>query len=156
MVDGAGEGGQAGERAGVASPPPDVTCAQQTRPARCCCCCVSRQTTFTRPPTPAPQRTDWVALTPRWEHYAAVIEGDEGMRKELGWVREMYGFSAALAELKLVERMDIKPPATTKLIAQLPIDHTLGEAHAFHYTQARGRGRGGRQGGGRQAEGGCG
>ena len=87
----------------------------------------------TRPPTL--QREDWVAVTPRWEHYAAVIEGDEGLRKELGWVREMYGFSAALAELKLVAKMTMEPPDQSKLIAQLPIDHSLANAHSFHYTQ---------------------
>lgn len=45
----------------------------------------------------------------------------------------MYGFSAALAQLKLelhVWRSPLSP-----FIVQLPLDSELGNAHAFHYTQ---------------------
>lgn len=76
---------------------------------------------------------DWLKVTPDWEKKAAVIEGDKGMRKELGWVREMYGFSTALTLNGL--KLDMPPPPQNPFVVQLPIDSGLGKAHAFHYTQ---------------------
>ena len=72
-------------------------------------------------------------ITPDWERMAAAIEADEAMRKKLGWVREMYGFSVALALNKV--SVDVTPANKNRFIVQLPIDSSLGDAHAFHYTQ---------------------
>ena len=87
---------------------------------------------------PAPvlmTRSDWEKVTPDWERLAAAIEGDEGLKSSLGWVREMYGFSVALALHKI--RTDLTPHGKSRFISQLPIDSELGDAHAFHYTQVR-------------------
>lgn len=76
-------------------------------------------------------------IVPDWERLSAVIEGDERMKKTLGWVREMYAFSAALAIHGL--KLDMPRPPDSPFIVQLPIDPGLGKAHAFHYTQVRAR-----------------
>ncbi|KAL4420198.1 hypothetical protein ABPG77_011414 [Micractinium sp. CCAP 211/92] len=85
---------------------------------------------------PAPmlmRAVDWIRVTPDWERLTAQVEADEALKKQLGWVREMYAFSVALALNKL--KVELKPPGQTQFIAQLPIDNSLGQAHAFHYTQ---------------------
>jgi hydroxyproline O-arabinosyltransferase len=85
---------------------------------------------------PAPllmQREDWELVTPDWERLAAVIEADKDLVAKLGWVREMYGFSVALALQGI--GVDLAKPPQNRFISQLPIDDGLGEAHAFHYTQ---------------------
>jgi hypothetical protein len=38
-----------------------------------------------------------VQVAPVWAQMAAVIEDDKEMVEKLGWVREMYGFSVAMA-----------------------------------------------------------
>lgn len=76
-------------------------------------------------------------LTPEWERLAALIEADADLKQELGWVREMYGFAAAVA-LSRIKLELMRGPTSNPFISQLPIDHTLGGAHAFHYTQVRG------------------
>lgn len=56
-----------------------------------------------RPPAgsltrPAPSFASWIVqVTPEWERLTAFIEADEDTKKALGWVREMYAFSAAVA-----------------------------------------------------------
>lgn len=40
-------------------------------------------------------------MTPRWEAVASKIEGDPEAVETLGWVREMYAFSLALALEKI-------------------------------------------------------
>jgi len=85
---------------------------------------------------PAPMlmlREDWERVTPDWERMAAIIEANEDVKNKLGWVREMYGFSVAMALNKM--RMDLPNTPLNRFISQLPDDKTLGEAHAFHYTQ---------------------
>lgn len=75
---------------------------------------------------------DWHIVTPEWERFAAQIEADSDIVKRLGWVREMYGFSVALAIKKI--DINLAPPPMNIFISQLPPDKVLGEAHAFHYT----------------------
>ena len=72
-------------------------------------------------------------VTPDWEKYAAAIEADTGLKEELGWVREMYGFSVALTVHGI--KPELLPPGKNPFIVQPPIDSFLGSAHAFHYTQ---------------------
>lgn len=84
---------------------------------------------------PAPvlmQLADWLKVTPDWERLSSEIEQDQQIKSELGWVREMYGFSAALA-LQGID-IDLSPPPQNRFITQLPLDEGLGNAHAFHYT----------------------
>lgn len=40
---------------------------------------------------------EWARVTPDWERLTLHIENDEACREQLGWVREMYAFSIALA-----------------------------------------------------------
>jgi hypothetical protein len=77
----------------------------------------------------------WEKVTPDWETMTAKIEGNDDIKKALGWVREMYAFSMALSMNKV--KVDLTPAPANRFIAQLPIDHGLGKAHAFHYTQVR-------------------
>ena len=93
-----------------------------------------------RPNTgPAPVlllRADWEALAPRWAARAAAVEAAPEVVEKLGWVREMYGFAAAVGEAGI--KLELEPAPGSRLIAQLPVDRALGAAHAFHYTQVRG------------------
>lgn len=75
---------------------------------------------------------NWLRVTNDWEDMAAKIEANDAIKKKLGWVREMYGFSIA------VVKNGIELDATEKdnrFIVQPPADDSLGQAHAFHYTQ---------------------
>lgn len=47
----------------------------------------------------------------------------------------MYAFSVALTVTNI--KVELLPAGESVFIAQLPIDDSLGKAHAFHYTQAR-------------------
>ena len=77
----------------------------------------------------------WEKVTPDWETMTAKIEGNDDIKKALGWVREMYAFSMALSMNKI--KVDLTPAPANRFIVQLPIDTGLGKAHAFHYTQVR-------------------
>jgi hydroxyproline O-arabinosyltransferase len=84
---------------------------------------------------PAPilmHREDWETVTPDWERLAAVIENDKEMVDRLAWVREMYGFSVALALNKV--KIDLTSPPDNIFISQLPPDKILGKAQSYHYT----------------------
>lgn len=74
----------------------------------------------------------WIALTPTWERITAQIEASEQAKKILGWVREMYAFSFALA-LEHVP-VEVAPPPLSPLLAQPPNDPAIGNACAMHYT----------------------
>lgn len=87
---------------------------------------------------PAPfvmTRSAWEAVTLDWERLTAEVESDASLKHSLGWVREMYAFSAALAVHNIT--VDLASGQKNRFIAQLPIDSSLGEAHAYHYTQVR-------------------
>ena len=71
-------------------------------------------------------------VMPDWERLTAHIEADPESKEKLGWVREMYAFSVALA-LQGV-KVDLAKPPLNPLIAQPPADATLGQAAMFHYT----------------------
>ena len=71
-------------------------------------------------------------VMPDWERLTAHIEADSESKEKLGWVREMYAFSVALALQEIPVNL-AKPPANL-LITQPPADNTLGQAAAFHYT----------------------
>ena len=69
---------------------------------------------------------------PDWERLTAHIEADAESKEKLGWVREMYAFSVALALQDI--KVDLAKPPSNKLIAQPPADASLGQAAMFHYT----------------------
>lgn len=74
----------------------------------------------------------WLDVTDVWERMTALIESEETIKKKLGWVREMYGFSVALA----IKGIDIVTDRSqeNRFICEPPIFDGLGNAHAFHYT----------------------
>lgn len=74
----------------------------------------------------------WVQVMPDWERLTAHIEADAESKEKLGWVREMYAFSVALALQDI--KVDLAKPPSNKLIAQPPADASLGQAAMFHYT----------------------
>ncbi len=69
---------------------------------------------------------------PDWERLTAHIEADPESKEKLGWVREMYAFSVALALQGI--KVDLAKPPLNPLITQPPADATLGQAAMFHYT----------------------
>lgn len=71
-------------------------------------------------------------MAPEWERLTAHIEADPESKEKLGWVREMYAFSVAMA-LKRVKPSIVGCPRCP-LIAQPPADKALGGAAMFHYT----------------------
>lgn len=46
----------------------------------------------------------------------------------------MYAFSSALALHKM--NVDLTEPPDNHFVVQPPVDDNLGQAHAYHYTQA--------------------
>ena len=71
-------------------------------------------------------------VTPDWERLTAHIEADPESKDKLGWVREMYAFSVALALQGIT--VNLAKPPLNPLITQPPADATLGQAAMFHYT----------------------
>ena len=74
----------------------------------------------------------WAQVMPDWERLTAHIEADAESKEKLGWVREMYAFSVALALQEI--KVDLAKPPSNKLIAQPPADARIGQAAMFHYT----------------------
>ena len=90
----------------------------------------------TVPPTgPAPglvtTRT-FKKIAPIWEALQEAMENDLEARKAWGWVRDMYGFSFALARAHVTTFIPSVP--FTALMVQIPADDHVGNASAIHYT----------------------
>lgn len=77
---------------------------------------------------------NWLKVTEEWERMAALIESKDDIKNKLGWVREMYGFSVAMA-IKGID-IDIDGTSKNRFISELPHFDGLGNAHAYHYTLA--------------------
>lgn len=77
---------------------------------------------------------NWLKVTEEWERLAALIESKDKIKQRLGWVREMYGFSVALA-IKGIE-VELDGTDKNRFISELPHFNGLGNAHAYHYTLA--------------------
>ena len=77
---------------------------------------------------------NWIKVTEDWETMAALIESKADITERLGWVREMYGFSIAMAKngIKFITEQG----AENRFISEPPGMDTLGNSHAFHYTLA--------------------
>ena len=71
------------------------------------------------------------ALTP-WPQIVTEIEADEVAVEALGWVRDMYAWSFAVARLKLVQ--DMPEPPNNPLMVQPPADKCVPGARAAAYT----------------------
>ena len=84
---------------------------------------------------PAPvilTREGWEKVTPPWQSFTKAIEDTPGIKSVLGWVREMYAWSAAAAVVGLnVLQQD---RGSTFLIAQPPADDAIDDATMYHYT----------------------
>ena len=79
----------------------------------------------------------WDAVVPHWVAATAAVEADADGRRVLGWVREMYAFSAAVAAATAAGAMAppaLPAPPLSPLIAQPPADADAGAAAALHYT----------------------
>ncbi|KAL3161193.1 hypothetical protein ABBQ38_009560 [Trebouxia sp. C0009 RCD-2024] len=84
-------------------------------------------------PAPVLMRVDeWIKVTPEWERLTAHIEADPKSKEQLGWVREMYAFSVAVALQGI--KLDLAQPPLNRLITQPPADANLGQAAMLHYT----------------------
>ncbi|PSC74116.1 hypothetical protein C2E20_2633 [Micractinium conductrix] len=84
-------------------------------------------------PSPVLARVaEWVQVAPRWEGLTQQMEADPAMVKKLGWVREMYAWSVAVAVERL--KLDYTPPPDNRLMIQVPVDYSLGKAAMIHYT----------------------
>ena len=66
---------------------------------------------------PLVQIYGWVQVAPEWERLTAHIEADPESKERLGWVREMYAFSTAVA-LKNI-KLDIVACPECPLISQV-------------------------------------
>ena len=75
---------------------------------------------------------DYMQVMPDWERLTAHIEADPESKEKLGWVREMYAFSTALALQGI--KVELAKPPVNPLITQPPADANLGQAAMFHYT----------------------
>lgn len=76
---------------------------------------------------------DWMVLVPEYNRLSIEMEKDEPMKKQLGWVREMYAWDVACAlhpEIKIVTQ---KPPESI-LMVQPPFDEGMFNASFCHYT----------------------
>ena len=77
---------------------------------------------------------DVVMVADGWQVYTHAIEASEKAKKELGWVREMYAWSMAVADARGPTDLEDHTRYQTRLISQLPADDMLGKAAMFHYT----------------------
>ena len=90
----------------------------------------------TMPPTGnAPSVVNTVDLrkiAPLWARFVNETEEPEAVRKELGWVRDMYAYDLAALASGIEHRLAVNPESL--LMAQPPADSQLGNAFILHYT----------------------
>ncbi len=90
----------------------------------------------TMPPTGnAPSVVNTVDLrkiAPLWAKFVNETETPEEVRKELGWVRDMYAYDLAALASGIDHRLAVNPESL--LMAQPPADSQLGNAFILHYT----------------------
>ena len=88
------------------------------------------------PPTgnsPAVVNTiDLRKIAPLWAQFVNETETPESVRKELGWVRDMYAYDLAALAAGVEHVLEASPKSL--LLAQPPADMELGEAYILHYT----------------------
>ena len=75
---------------------------------------------------------DLRTIAPLWWKFVNETETPEQLRKELGWVRDMYAYD--LATLASGVKHTLAESPDSLLLAQPPADHELGNAYILHYT----------------------
>jgi len=71
-------------------------------------------------------------IAPLWAKFVNETETPESVRKELGWVRDMYSYDLAVLASGVEHQLDEVP--NSLLLAQPPADSELGNAYILHYT----------------------
>ena len=71
-------------------------------------------------------------IAPLWAQFVNETESPESVRKELGWVRDMYAYDLAALAAGVEHVLAASPESL--LLAQPPADMELGEAYILHYT----------------------
>ena len=71
-------------------------------------------------------------IAPLWAKFVNETEQPEAVRKDLGWVRDMYAYDLAALASGVEHKLDISP--NSLLMAQPPADTELGNAYILHYT----------------------
>ena len=71
-------------------------------------------------------------IAPLWARFVNETESPESVRKELGWVRDMYAYDLAALATGIEHELSECPESL--LMAQPPADFELGNAFILHYT----------------------
>ena len=71
-------------------------------------------------------------IAPLWARFVNETESPESVRKELGWVRDMYAYDLAALATGIEHELSECPESL--LMAQPPADSELGNAFILHYT----------------------
>jgi len=71
-------------------------------------------------------------IAPMWAKFVNQTEQPAEVRKELGWVRDMYAYALAAMATGVEHKLAVNPESL--LMAQPPADYQLGDAYILHYT----------------------
>ena len=74
-------------------------------------------------------KDDLRRIGPAWSEYSIALHGDAGVRKSVGWVGEMYGFSLAACALGMQFQLQAQ-----ELMIHPPFDTAVGETKIIHFT----------------------
>jgi len=77
---------------------------------------------------------DLTRVAERWKELMVVSESDETVQRIFGWVRDMYAFSFAAAQIEPPIQFRLPPVPFSDTMVQIPADVQLGKAIAMHYT----------------------
>lgn len=85
----------------------------------------------------APQsihRDDLERVAQVWAEKVELGETSDVVKKDFGWVRDMYAWSFAAAAVRPKLHFELPPVPFQKLVIQPPADITIGQASLMHYT----------------------
>ena len=77
---------------------------------------------------------DLARVAKRWKDLMVVSEESAVIQKVFGWVRDMYAFSFAAAQIEPPIQFRLPPVPFADTMVQIPADVQLGKAIAMHYT----------------------
>jgi len=77
---------------------------------------------------------DLTRVAKRWKELMVVSEESAVIQKVFGWVRDMYAFSFAAAQIEPPLQFRLPPVPFADTMVQIPADVQLGKAIAMHYT----------------------
>ena len=77
---------------------------------------------------------DLTRVAKRWKELMVVSEKSDVIQKVFGWVRDMYAFSFAAAQIEPPIQFRLPPVPFADTMVQIPADVQLGDAIAMHYT----------------------